>query len=180
MGRLMGGRGIASAYVQRRTILLTFAFVLFAVGCADTIAKQEEQALIRSPSGYGHDRKKIKEIQLILMYNDCDPGDVDGEMGPETREAIRKFQTSKNLPSSGYVDKETWSQMKNEGENGPSTVMDIQFALRKAGFFPGDVDGLWGSQTQNMIAEFQAAKRLKITRTVNPETWAVLKKHSPK
>lgn len=177
MGRLMGGKDIASTHMQRRTILLVFALVVSAAGCIKPIAQQEEQALIDSVYGYGHDRRKVKEIQLILMYNDFDPGDVDGNIGPDTRQAIRRFQKSMNLPSSGYVGKETWSRMKSKGEDGPSTVMDIQFALRKAGFDPGAVDGQLGARTRDMIVEFQAVKGLETTRTINPETWAELKKY---
>lgn len=177
MDRLTGGKGIASIHAPRRAILLVLTIAFSAFGCTKPIAQQEEEALIGV--GYSRDTRKARDIQLILMYNGFGPKYVDGALGPGTRKAIKKFQKSMKLPPSGYVGKETWAEMmKSREKGGPSTVMDIQSALRRAGFDPGAVDGQLGAQTRDMIGEFQAAKGMETTRTINPETWAVLKEHS--
>ncbi|PCI37609.1 MAG: hypothetical protein COB53_05880 [Elusimicrobia bacterium] len=44
--------------------------------------------------------------------------------------------------------------------------------------FSDAIDGQLGSGTREMIANFQAAKGLKKTRTINPETWTELRKLS--
>ncbi len=165
--------------MRYRTILLVASFALPAFGCDKYNAQREEKALIRSANGYAPDKRKVKEIQLLLMYEGFDPGDVDGALGPGTRDAIRDFQKSLNLSSSGYIGKKTWAKiMEIRGKDAPATVMDIQFALRKAGFDPGAIDGQLGFGTRATIAQFQAAQGLKVTRTINPETWTKLRESS--
>ena len=165
--------------MRYRTILLVVVVTFPAFGCDKYNAQREEKTLITSADGYATDIGKVKEIQLLLMYKGFDPGDVDGNLGPGTRDAIRDFQKSLNLSPSGYVGKKTWAAIvKIRGEGAPSNVMDIQFALRKAGFDPGAIDGQLGFETRDMIAKFQARKGLKTTRTINPETWAELRKLS--
>lgn len=165
--------------MRYQTILLAASLTLPAFGCDKYNAQREEKALISSGNGYAPDKRKVKEIQLLLMYEGFDPGDVDGALGPGTRDAIRDFQKSLNLSSSGYIGKKTWAGiMEIRRKGAPATVMDVQFALRKAGFDPGAIDGELGFGTRATIAQFQAAQGLKVTRTINPETWTELRKAS--
>lgn len=154
------------------TIIIGAFLALLVLGCGKSIAQREEEALL----GSYHNPKISKEIQLILMYAGFDPKYTDGVIGPSTRRAVKDFQKHLNLPVSGYVSKKTWAEMeKRRGQAGPFTAVDIQFALRKAGFDPGAIDGKLGEKSRVQIAEFQSAKGLNVTRTINPETWSKLK-----
>lgn len=164
--------------MPQRTIIIGAFVTLLAFGCGKSVAEQEEEMILGSAHRYTPDRRKIKEIQLLLMYKGFVPGDVDGTMGPGTRDAIRNFQQSLNLPTSGYLGKKTWSAiMKIRGEGAPSVVTDIQFALRKAGFDPGVIDGTLGEKFREQIAKFQTEKGLDVTRSINPETWSKLREY---
>ncbi len=58
----------------------------------------------------------IRELQTLLRTESrCRPNKVflaaDGIMGPETEEALRSFQESAGLPSTGKVDLSTWNAL---------------------------------------------------------------------
>ena len=52
-------------------------------------------------------RHDIKKVQESLRDKGYYHADVDGVLGPQTREAIRQYQQSENLPVTGRLDGET-------------------------------------------------------------------------
>ncbi len=73
---------------------LTLATVAFA-------ANPEEE---KPAASNRHDIKKVQESLRDKGYYHAD---VDGALGPQTREAIRQYQKSENLPVTGRLDGET-------------------------------------------------------------------------
>lgn len=53
----------------------------------------------------------------------------------------------------------------------------VQFALKKAGFYKGTVNGKIGPQTRRAIIAFQRAKGLKPDGVIGPKTWKELSKY---
>ena len=53
--------------------------------------------------------------------------------------------------------------------------LDIQKALKEAGYYQGTVDGVVGPKTRAAIRSFQEAKGLKVDGVCGPHTWDVLK-----
>ena len=51
-----------------------------------------------------HDGARIMDVQSALEQHGYDPGPGDGVLGPETREAIAKFQKEHGLPRTGRID----------------------------------------------------------------------------
>lgn len=66
-------------------------------------------------------RVDVKKIQEALKDKGNDPGEIDGKMGPKTREALKSFQTANKLPATGRIDNETAKQLGVES-TGSSTV----------------------------------------------------------
>jgi murein L,D-transpeptidase YcbB/YkuD len=58
----------------------------------------------------------------------------------------------------------------------PSPI-DIQTALKNAGFYTGTVDGKIGPKTKKAIEAFQKANNLKPDGKIGPKTWDLLKTH---
>lgn len=54
-------------------------------------------------------------------------------------------------------------------------VVDIQQALKNAGFEPGSVDGRMGPKTKKAVRDFQKANNLNADGVVGPKTWTKLK-----
>jgi peptidoglycan hydrolase-like protein with peptidoglycan-binding domain len=58
----------------------------------------------------------------------------------------------------------------------PSAI-EIQTALKNAGYYTGNIDGKIGKRTKAAIEEFQKANGLKADGKVGPKTWALLSTH---
>ncbi|MBM3244347.1 MAG: peptidoglycan-binding protein [Candidatus Omnitrophica bacterium] len=66
--------------------------------------------------------------------------------------------------------------MPPQGPYKPTTVQ-IQQALKNAGYYAGNVDGKKGPKTLKAIEDFQKASGLAADGKVGPKTWAELSKH---
>jgi hypothetical protein len=53
-------------------------------------------------------------------------------------------------------------------------VVQIQNRLKRLGYLPIDVDGLFGTETEDRVEAFQAALALTIDGIVGPQTWTAL------
>lgn len=58
------------------------------------------------------------------------------------------------------------------------TGIEIQTALRNAGFYAGNIDGKIGPKSKKAIEDFQQANGLKVDGKVGPKTWEAMSKHS--
>jgi peptidoglycan hydrolase-like protein with peptidoglycan-binding domain len=54
------------------------------------------------------------------------------------------------------------------------TVAAVQTRLVKLGYYSGDVDGQWGSQTAAAVRRFQIARELRVTGELNAATLSAL------
>ena len=177
-----------------------------------------ERQVIGTVSGYN---VRVKEAQEILKDAGFDPGQIDGIMGGQTRNAIKAFQKAKSLRSTGKIDSTTLLALNREKEAPKNLKQDdtekllqlhlqeipkdtrskeelqkimepqnkeikeeipkdktrqIQFALKKAGFYKGAIDGKIGPQTRRAIREFQKSKGLKPDGIIGQKTWEELRK----
>ena len=72
-----------------------------------------QQARVRDPST--HSPEVVKKAQQALKDKGMDPGPIDGQYGPKTAAAVRKFQEQEKLQVSGRFDQETLSALGVEG-----------------------------------------------------------------
>ena len=57
---------------------------------------------------------EVREVQARLAILGFDPGPADGTAGPRTSAAVRRFEEATGRPPTGSVDRETWTQLRNE------------------------------------------------------------------
>ena len=82
------------------TFLTTGVLGLGLTSSAFAVNPSEEKS-----AGLHH--QDIKKVQETLRDKGYYAGEIDGRMGPQTREGIRQYQKSENLPVTGHLDAET-------------------------------------------------------------------------
>jgi len=55
----------------------------------------------------------IRNIQMALRNAGFYIGEIDGKVGPLTRQAVKKFQEANNLTADGIVGRKTWEKLKD-------------------------------------------------------------------
>ncbi|MFF2008283.1 peptidoglycan-binding protein [Streptomyces sp. NPDC058195] len=100
---------------------------------------------------------------------------ADGNYGPVSVRAVKKFQSAKKLVADGQVGPKTWKSLVYELRRGGSGahVRALQVVLNKhsAGLA---VDGGFGAVTNTAVRSFQSANRLAVDGLVGPKTWEAL------
>lgn len=84
-----------------------------------------------------------------------------------------------DLPVSDQVDTETWATLRTDvgvverGDSRGDTVRGLQYALTVLDE-PLDVDGLYGSKTENAVEAFQERKEIGVDGDVGPLTFRAM------
>jgi membrane-bound lytic murein transglycosylase B len=92
-------------YNNYRTILQWNRSDLYAIAIghlADRIAGKGPLLTARPASEQRLSRNQVEKIQELLSAQGFDPGPIDGVIGLQTRQAIKKFQFITKLPADGY------------------------------------------------------------------------------
>ena len=109
------------------------------------------------------------DIQQFLSNNGFNPGPIDGQSGPKTKNAIISFQNENGLLADGIAGNKTKAAMRAytgcKSENfciardnrfaKLDSIADVQTYLANNGFNPGIIDGKMGSYTREAIKAFQ-------------------------
>lgn len=122
----------------------------------------------------------VRDAQSHLRRLGYYRGPVDGIWGPETEEALQRFQRDRGLPADGTLGDQTLSALRNAPTpasgassssaaprsrpvaiNDPTTVRTVQNRLKQLGFYDGAADGVWGAETQQGLERFQRSKGMR-------------------
>ena len=109
--------------------------------------------------------ERIKALQRQLTWLGFHPGRVDGRYGPQTTEAIRRFQEVRGMPADGVAHPATLSALRAGTPDRPFSgraqrVQELQRELTGKGYEPGPDDGRYGPRTTDAVKRFQRAKNL--------------------
>ena len=125
--------------------------------------------LLTTGDGYGQPRgsKPVRVLQRRLRTLGLRPGAVDGLFGPQTRAAVERFQHAAGLQVDGIVGPQTRGTLRRASApmlgrgagyakpGGSIRVRVLQRQLRRLGFRPGPIDGLYGPRTAAAVARYQ-------------------------
>lgn len=161
-----------------RTYLLLLMVALSVFGLVNEALAQQA-----APGERGFE---VEAIQERLQDRGYFYGSIDGNYGPITTEAVRRFQQNQNLQVDGIVGSETEAALFNNFSSRTSSRTEsrrsntsnlnrrIQERLRDEGFYFGSIDGIIGSQTRQAISAFQRYRGLSVTGAANRETLQAL------
>src|SRR5262245_250963 len=60
---------------------------------------------------HGDTGSSVRQLQEQLKALGYDPGPIDGDFGPKTERAVKRFQAATKQPESGVVDAATWTML---------------------------------------------------------------------
>lgn len=138
----------------------------------------------------GSSGASVTELQSLLQRAGFSPGSVDGDFGPKTLAAVKRFQVSKGLAMDGVVGPKTWAALRGSATTTPpatsaatptlrngdfgADVQKAQELLKKHGYSPGTIDGQFGPKTRSAVVQFQRAKGLEADGVIGAATWRAL------
>lgn len=133
----------------------------------------------------------VKEIQQKLTSLGFSTKGIDGVFGSNTENAVRQFQKSRGLKADGIVGTETRNALGKttttnptspstssslnksgtlkKGSKGPA-VTELQRLLTEKGYNTKGVDGVFGSNTDQAVRQFQKARGLAVDGIVGNAT----------
>jgi len=125
-------------------------------------------------------------LVVIFMLAGCTTGAKKQATQSQPTTYAKSQQTyQQEMPDRSYDNEESWSSKaydhpakKTSAEVGEQlSIKQIQRALKKSGFYKGEIDGKTGSKTKEAIMKFQKARGLKADGVVGKRTSAELRKY---
>jgi D-alanyl-D-alanine carboxypeptidase (penicillin-binding protein 5/6) len=100
-------------------------------------------------------REDVKKLQLGLKRAGFNPGPVDGRWGSATEKALRRFQRANGLRVDGVPGPQTMRKLSvRAGSVSNGQARRLQTALKRAGYYRGRVDGIWGPRSRLALNSF--------------------------
>jgi len=136
---------------------------------------------------------EVTRLQQRLQELGYYTGEVDGQYGPGTQEAVVRFQQQHGLDADGIAGESTRSaayassaqvfvptpspaptpSLLKKGDNGEG-VRAMQSRLKELGYYNGSVDGDFGGGTEEALRLFQRQNDLDVDGIAAQMTFAVL------
>jgi N-acetylmuramoyl-L-alanine amidase len=130
--------------------------------------------MVTPPLQRGHRGEAVRDLHARLTALGYDVAiDDPSEFGDATEAALRAFQEARSLRVDGVVGSSTWAALVESGFSlgdrllyfrAPMVrgddVVDLQRRLNGLGFDAGREDGIFGSETNDALVEFQRASAL--------------------
>ncbi len=182
MLKLLDIGAVLYAYLRRPTVVACAGF--FAIGAAiatNALFLQSgthpaplfaTRASTQRPTETGD--ALVRDIQQALASGGLYDGPIDGLVGPQTEAAIRAFEQSAGLPTTGEASAGLLASIRA----GPATpnntpaasdplVVSVQNALALAAYGPLATDGVVGPDTRAAIMRFQRDHNLAVTGEIS-------------
>ncbi len=105
----------------------------------------------------------VHSLQARLNYLGYAAGPLDGHLGPQTRQAIRKFQHKLGVAPSGHIGEHWVAALQKQ------VVERVQQQLKQQRVYRGGTNGRLGSATVAAIRRYQKANRLAQTGALSAQ-----------
>ncbi len=141
--------------------------------------------------------KRFGLFFLILAVSICASGcskkteSLEEMQQPMSPEDLNRLSTQNDVPAASAGDMSqaaltsptamtpVASELEALPPSGPykPTAVEIQTALKNAGYYAGSIDGKIGPKSKTAIEEFQKASGLAVDGKVGPKTWQALSRY---
>jgi len=157
-----------------------------------TVSVLSVLALGLASSAFAGGSPDVAALQVGSRARGLYAGTVDGELGPGTQQALRRFQRRSGLAADGVPGESTRKAMGLYGRRGPFgrrqlafgtrgwDVAALQFALAWHGFPSGTFNGHLRARTDTALRRFQHWAGLAPDGVAGPSTYAALRRPLPR
>lgn len=162
--------------------------VLISVSVFAPLTSLANASFIYRTLEYGDSGEDVKMLQKQLKKLGFFSGDIGGNYLDKTQHAVKNFQAAKGYKQTGYCSKSMQRTIQNQKVSGPyrtlhygdsgEDVKALQKALKKLGYFHGDIGGNYLKQTQQAVKDAQARDGYKITSYCTASAQARIIKHA--
>ncbi|MBJ69007.1 MAG: hypothetical protein CL463_03810 [Acidimicrobiaceae bacterium] len=141
----------------------------------------------RLPLGPGDSGKVIEDLHRLLESANFPTPTEKSTFTKETAGALRDFQESRHLETTGICDLTTWYALIEAGYllgdrllylQSPmlrgDDIAELQKRLGTIGFDSGQVDGIFGENTEKAVREFQRNAGLPVDAIFGPDSLQML------
>ncbi len=156
-----------------------------------SILLQGPSAQAQSILTQGSEGEEVTSLQRRLMDLGCMTGTIDGLFGDQTQTAVETFQRVNGITPDGVVGSETTlrlfdinalpCQPLGSVPTAPIAAPTVipassdlirrtQSDLKVAGYYAGDIDGVWGPETELAVTTFQNIQALPVTGQIDNAT----------
>ncbi|MEA5486159.1 MULTISPECIES: peptidoglycan-binding domain-containing protein [Pseudanabaena] len=165
---------------------------------SDRVSQTQNQTIVivrsNNPPASNFQQPAISEIgnlQMLLKRRGFYQGEIDGQLGQTTTNAILRAQKAYALAQDGFVGPLTIRALLAGGNNLPLTqpafprlpttedVLAIQTLLKERGFYDADLNGLYDMQTKAGILKAQLAYGQVATGDLSTDVLTALKSQNP-
>jgi len=95
---------------------------------------------------------QVRQVQQALKDKGHDPGQIDGIMGPETKEALQSFQQAQGISGSGELDQQTLAALGVQGDSLASNTSGSQPSSANSGSMSSANQASSGNQASSSSA----------------------------
>ena len=119
---------------------------------------------------------EILSIEAGLDILEIPPGEIDGVLDQNTREAIKQWQGAKEFRATGYLN---FDQAQELIQSGEVAIVEldlelsveerhkIELSLNSRGYAPGSIDGIFDQRAREAIQNWQSAQGERATGYLN-------------
>mgnify|MGYP001440432295 CR=1 FL=1 len=139
------------------------------------------------PLGLGDNGKIVEDLHRLLMAANFPAPTEESSFTQETANSLRSFQETRHLDSTGVCDINTWYALIEAGYRlgdrllylqSPmlrgDDIAELQKRLGTIGFDSGQVDGIFGENTEQAVRDFQRNAGLPVDAIFGPDSLNML------
>lgn len=167
---------IATGYRRTGLFAVLVVAVLLLAACSDsssatTTASGGAAPTTATATAAPQPSPIVQELQTALQQAGYYDGAIDGIYGPQTIAAVSTLQNDLGVDDDGLYGPKTHQALLDAlGLSDSAFVRELQTELKDLGYYPGDIDGIYGPATIDAVKAAQRDCNIKEDGIYGPDT----------